>query len=391
MSTPPDIDPIDPQDRFDSLDSLDPQLAPSHAEESASLEERGFPSNEFPAESVHPDAEANVVAQSSPHYSAEKMGDQAFQAEFSVADPAAAFFQDQSDQEQSGPDQSEPAPLFQSFSEPPIVPATRIPNFGDLGLLGALIFLATAASVVLIWSALHFHVYGVTSLTQAATEIHYALGSEVSIYLLTFLGCLVFFPMLWHKGFFAGLQWNAATAIGLRGQLFSAAFVCFLLALVNGWLMPGPDNAPIDQIFRAPGAAWLLFAFGVTVAPFFEEIAFRGFLLPALCTAWDWSIERGTLKPAPALGANGHPQWSTFAMVIGSILTSVPFAWMHAEQTGYSLGPFLLLVCVSLVLCWARLKTRSLAASVLVHASYNFLLFSLMLLGTSGFKHLDKM
>jgi hypothetical protein len=50
-----------------------------------------------------------------------------------------------------------------------------------------------------------------------------------------------------------------------------------------------------------------------------------------------------------------------------------------------------LLVCVSLVLCWARLSTRSLAASVLVHASYNFLLFSLMLLGTGGFKHLDKM
>jgi membrane protease YdiL (CAAX protease family) len=42
-------------------------------------------------------------------------------------------------------------------------------------------------------------------------------------------------------------------------------------------------------------------------------------------------------------------------------------------------------------LCWARLATRSLAASVLVHASYNFLLFSLMLLGTSGFKHLDRM
>jgi membrane protease YdiL (CAAX protease family) len=78
-------------------------------------------------------------------------------------------------------------------------------------------------------------------------------------------------------------------------------------------------------------------------------------------------------------------------MVFGSIATSVPFALMHAEQTAWSLGPFLLLVCVSLVLCWARIAAHSLAASVLVHASYNFLLFSLMLLGTSGFKHLDKM
>jgi hypothetical protein len=78
-------------------------------------------------------------------------------------------------------------------------------------------------------------------------------------------------------------------------------------------------------------------------------------------------------------------------MVFASIATSVPFALMHAEQTAWSLGPFLLLVCVSLVLCWARLATRSLAASVLVHSAYNFLLFSLMLLGTGGFKHLDKM
>jgi hypothetical protein len=197
--------------------------------------------------------------------------------------------------------------------------------------------------------------------------------------------------MFWHKGFFAGLQWNAATAFHLRWRLFTAAFVCFILALVNGMLMPGPDNAPIDKMFRAPGAAWLLFAFGVTIAPFFEEIAFRGFLLPALCTAWDWLIEQNTQTPAPPLDANGHPQWSTFAMVVSSILTSVPFALMHAEQTGWSLGPFILLVGVSLVLCWARLGTRSLAASVMVHASYNFLLFSLMLFGTSGFQHLDKM
>ena len=282
-------------------------------------------------------------------------------------------------------------PLFQSWSEPPIIPPTRIPNLGDIGILGSLILLATVASILLIWSAVHFHLFGVTGMAQAATEIHYALGSELAIYLLTFLACLLVFPPLWYKGFFAGLQWNAATALRLRRQLFFAAFVCFLLALVNGWLMPGPENAPIDKIFRTPGAAWLLFAFGVTAAPFFEEIAFRGFLLPALCTAWDWSIERSTHQPAPPLDANGHPQWSPFAMVVGSILTSVPFAWMHAEQTGNSLGPLLLLYSVSLVLCWTRLTTRSLAASVLVHASYNLLLFSLMLLGTSGFQHLDKM
>ena len=78
-------------------------------------------------------------------------------------------------------------------------------------------------------------------------------------------------------------------------------------------------------------------------------------------------------------------------MVVGSVLTSVPFALMHGAQTSWSLGPFVLLIFVSLVLCSVRLYTRSLAASTLVHACYNFMLFSFMLLGTGGFKHLDKM
>ena len=79
------------------------------------------------------------------------------------------------------------------------------------------------------------------------------------------------------------------------------------------------------------------------------------------------------------------------AMIVASVFTSLPFAAMHAAQTGYSLGPFLLLIGVSLVLCAARLYTRSLAASVLIHACYNFLLFALMLFGTGGFRHLENM
>ena len=103
------------------------------------------------------------------------------------------------------------------------------------------------------------------------------------------------------------------------------------------------------------------------------------------------TVEKAAGKTALPVAANGSPQGSLAAMIFASIATSVPFALMHAEQTAWSLGPFLLLVCVSLVLCWARLATRSLAASVLVHATYNLLLFSLMLWGTSGFKHLDNM
>jgi uncharacterized protein len=310
----------------------------------------------------------------------------------------------------SGPPPIEP-PLFQLQPQPPV----RIPHFGHLlFLLFALMPIGLLVTGGLMMLAMHDHLFGVSTAEQAMANIHYILGSEGVLYIFTFLPALLIFPFFWHESLLAGLQWNGAAAIRLRNRLFAAAAVCFVLALLNGELLPGPTNTPIEKVFRAPGAAWLLFAFGITFAPFFEEMFFRGFLLPSLCTAWDWFVEKFTHQPirySPSTtftaypgfaqsvvyqpirphDPNGHPLWSPSAMIAGSILTSIPFAWMHAAQTGYAIGPFLLLVGVSLVLCAVRLVTRSLACSVLVHASYNFLLFSVMLIASGGFRHLDKM
>lgn len=291
------------------------------------------------------------------------------------------------------PGQYDTAPqLFQSFTAPPPPPRTvRIPHFGHLLVAVALAVVGLFVSIVLMIGAVHIHLFGVRTLLQAGTEIHYILGSEAAIYLIAFCLALLVFPAIWGEGLFAGLQWNGATARRLSGRLVGASFVCFLLAWLNGYLMPSPENTPIEKMFRTPGAAWFLFAFGVTMAPFFEEMFFRGFLLPSLCTAYDWIAEKITETAPPSLAPDGGPRWSLAAMIVGSIATSIPFAAMHAAQTGYAIGPFLLLVGVSLVLCGVRLATRSLASSVLVHACYNFLLFSLMLIGTGGFRHLDKM
>jgi hypothetical protein len=300
------------------------------------------------------------------------------------------FLPDQTLQ-QAAPDHEQSAELFQSWSCPEAVAPARIPHLGHLCLLGAFMLFGFVCMTVLMFVALHFHWDGVTTQDQIKTNVHYLLGSEAVLYLITLALSIPLFPLLWGKNFFAGIHWRGATALQLGWRVPAIASGCFLLAGLDQWLLPGPEHAPIEEIFRSPGAAWLMFAFGVTFAPFFEEIVFRGFMLPALATAWDWAIEKSIGKPAPPLDTDGHLQWSIFAMVIASIVTSLPFALMHGEQTGYSLGPFLQVFAVSLVLCAVRLVTRSLAASTLVHACYNFLLFSTMLIGTSGFRHLDKL
>jgi len=372
---------------------------------------------------------------------------------------------------QNAPPAGEPL-MFPWFTAPlpPPPPPARIPHLGHLLLLVAFALMGLVVSTVLFFIGVHFHLFGVKSFEQAGAEIHYILGSEAVIYLVAFGLAIIVFPLFWQESLFAGLQWNGATALQLRWRLLGAAFACLVLATLSEKFMTSPVDSPIEKVFRTPGAGWWLFAFGVTFAPFFEEMFFRGFLLPAMCTAADWVAENingdapitmnasgrprwpanataiaaitflsmpaviflaGYVRSRPIvsrlllssvdvlliayliallvlfcvlairatqisrsarpLDASGHPLWSVMSMVVASVFTSLPFAFMHAEQTGYSIGPFLLLVGVSLVLCGVRLATRSLAASTLVHASYNFILFLILVIGTGGFKHLDKM
>jgi membrane protease YdiL (CAAX protease family) len=291
----------------------------------------------------------------------------------------------------SSPDQ----PLFYSYAQPPIRRPVRIPHFGHLMLL--LLLLGVAATLMLAFTAaayalaLHFHPSVAQNFKNAATDIRLNLLVEAVLYLITLGFSLIVFPRIWNESFFTGLQWRGAVALSRFLPLATTASGCFALAWLDEVVMPGPTNAPIEKMISSPGAAWLMFAFGVTMAPFFEEMFFRGFLLPSLSTAYDWTAEKIKHTPPRPLDANGCPQWSLAAMVTGSVLTSIPFALLHVEQQGHSLGPFLLLIVISLILCGVRLVTRSLAASTLVHASYNFFIFALTLVATGGFRHFDKM
>ncbi len=52
--------------------------------------------------------------------------------------------------------------------------------------------------------------------------------------------------------------------------------------------LPIPKTLPIDDFFRTPADVWMVALFGTFVAPVFEELAFRGFLLPSMASTWDW-------------------------------------------------------------------------------------------------------
>jgi uncharacterized protein len=286
--------------------------------------------------------------------------------------------------------QSEPAHESFIFSLPEPV-AKRIPHIGHVALmllnLVAGFFVASMLAVLIIYlkNPKHPDVQSVT------TNIGYALGTQVVAYLLAFIGCFYVMPTLWDAPYFWVLSWRVSE-VPRRIPLFVAAvLLCFMLASLESVLFPQPTDAPIDHIFKMQGAPWLLFLFGITVAPFFEEMAFRGFMLPAFATAYDWTRERMHHTAPRPLNADGTPQWSLTALIVSSLVTSILFALMHSPQNGGSFGSVALLVGVSMILCYVRLITRSLAASTFVHAAYNFTIFAIMILYTHGFQQMDKM
>ena len=270
-------------------------------------------------------------------------------------------------------------------------PVARTPNFADALLFLVLLLLGVVVSTGGVGLALHFHWFGLRSIEQAAKSTPVTLVIELLIYGIALAGAVPFFHMVWGKGYFAGLHWHGATAFRLRYRLIWTAVGCNVLAMAGNWFLPFPDHAPIDKLFGTSSDAWMLACFGVLIAPFFEEMIFRGFLLPAVATGWDWLGERMTGAKARPLDASGNPIWSLGAMIFASLMVSAPFALMHATQLGNAWGPLVLLYCVSLILCTVRLATRSLAASTLVHSAYNFMLFAVMFAQTDGFRHMDKM
>jgi len=82
---------------------------------------------------------------------------------------------------------------------------------------------------------------------------------------------------------------------------------------------------------------------------------------------------------------------STSAVVFAAIFSSVPFALMHAGQIAHAWGILGVLYGVSLTLSYVRIRTHSVACSVLMHGTYNFSVFAVIFIYTNGFHHLEKL
>ena len=177
---------------------------------------------------------------------------------------------------------------------PPLGPAEepalrRIPNFGH-----TLLFFIVAIVVLLLTSistfaiAIGTRLMGQETPEQLMREPRLLIPSMAAAYLIAGAIVWAIFTSLWRQPFTQGLRWNFSVVRRRWVRLLAAGVA---LSLVVQWLsnyLPIPKTLPIDDFFRTPADVWLVALFGTFLAPIFEELAFRGFLLPSLASAWDW-------------------------------------------------------------------------------------------------------
>jgi len=118
-----------------------------------------------------------------------------------------------------------------------------------------------------------------------------------------------------------------------------------LIVLGISALLPSPRKPPVEQLLQYPSSAFLFAALGVFVAPFVEELIFRGFIYPV--------VERSLGK------------------IVAVLTTALLFTGLHLGQLWGSWVSVALILLVGTTLSTVRASTDSLKPSFIIHLSYN--------------------
>jgi hypothetical protein len=149
------------------------------------------------------------------------------------------------------------------------------------------------------------------------------------------------------------MRWREFTSIS-KGLLVVIGVELAIAAMVTSAFFPAEDT-PIAERLDTPTEIVVFAVFGVLFAPIIEELLFRGFLFRVL------EDTAGALFAVP--------------------LTAMMFGSLHILQLLGNWPAIILIVVVGSILSVLRWKTGSLVPSVIVHTTYNSIIFFVVLLG----------
>lgn len=195
-------------------------------------------------------------------------------------------------------------------------------------------------------------------------------GSEDSLLSLTLqfffygllFGSVYLLVVVYHrKPFWSSIEWRKPTVRQMLGYLAGGFFLAMFVQLAPT-VLPDKQDFPLQQMFSTPLLAYSVAAFAVFVAPFMEELIFRGVLFAI--------FERRV------------------SLIFAIVATALAFGALHFYEYRGAWNHLMLIFLVGGVFSLTRGLTRSLAASVILHFAYNLTLIGGLYLETHHFRTL---
>jgi membrane protease YdiL (CAAX protease family) len=197
---------------------------------------------------------------------------------------------------------------------------------------------------------------------QLSTDPFFLLALQTVFYGLM-LAFIFFLVAVDHvQPFWPTLRWRRITVWQALGCLAGGTLMTVGIALLPP-VLPDATQFPLENLFSSRAAAYAIGAFAILVAPFMEEMIFRGILFAIF--------------------------ESQVGLRFAILITAILFGGLHVPEYWGAWNHMFLIFLVGLVFSLARGRSGSLAPSVFLHVGYNASMMIALFISTEHFRNLN--
>lgn len=197
---------------------------------------------------------------------------------------------------------------------------------------------------------------------QLSNDPFFLLALQTVFYGLMLAYIYVLVTVGHAQPFWATLRWRRITVWQALGCFAGGTLMTVAIALFPP-VLPDATQFPLESLFNSRAAAYAIGAFAILVAPFMEEMIFRGILF-------------GIFE-------------SQIGLRSAILITAILFGGLHVPEYWGAWNHMFLIFLVGLVFSLTRGRSGSLAPSVFLHMGYNASMMIGLFLSTEHFRNLN--
>lgn len=223
-------------------------------------------------------------------------------------------------------------------------------GYSDLFLVLGLLFAATVAVVISTWMLQRFS-------SVAGTDYRVQMIVQLIFYAAVYGAFKLVFAIRYEKPVLASLGW-VKSEFPLKWALLGGGLLTIGVQSILIGLKTPPVHSQVDEMLKAHPV--LIGTLAVTLAPFFEELFFRGFLQPLFIRS--------------------------LGVFAGIFVPALCFGLLHLFQYGKKWQVAVAITTIGIVLGIVRRKANSIKPSTLMHCTYNGALIAASIIGNNQHK-----